>query len=212
MGLEMNAFTKVYAGDAEAPALEMIETPWGFRLRPADMQDQATDAVIEWGLTFLGIVLIASAFGQWVLPGALYGSETLVMKLVLTVVLAAIGGLVLSISARGFRPEVQVDRSRHEIRFVSRNPRGRGKILAMVDLDRIIGVGMTRSIDGPDCHCLLYLIDGEKPLRMASGTEVEIKKIRKRMDEFVTSPADRVAAKAEKAGKSDTEEAVAGAA
>ena len=47
---------------------------------------------------------------------------------------------------------------------------------------------------------------------MASGTEVEIKKIRKRMDEFVTSPADRVAAKAEKAGKSDTEEVVAGAA
>ena len=109
------------------------------------------------------------------------------------------GGIVLSVSARGFRPEVQVDRMRQEIRFASRNPRGRGQILATVDLDQIVGVGVTKSIDGPDCHCLIYMIDGEKPLRIASGTEKEIKAIRNRMNGIVVSPAERLAARMEAA-------------
>ena len=75
---------------------------------------------------------------------------------------------------------------------MSRNPRGRGQVLATVETDSVIGVGITKAIDGPDCHCLIYLIDGEKPLRLATGTEREIKKIRKKMDEFVVPPADRV--------------------
>jgi hypothetical protein len=191
----MNAYTKVYAGDPGKPGLDLIEMAWGFRLRPADMKNQSTDAVIEWSLTFLGIILLISAFGQWVLPGSLYGGDMLMMKFVLTAILGLCGGVVLSVSARGFRPEVQVDRIRQEIRFVSRNPRGRGKVLATVDLDQIVGVGVTRSIDGPDCHCLIYMIDGEKPLRIASGTEPEIKAIRNRMNGIVVSPADRVAAK-----------------
>ncbi len=117
------------------------------------------------------------------------------MKLMLTAGLGVGGGLILSMSARGFRPEVQVDRARNEIRFVSRNPRGRGEVLATIDIERIIGVGMTKSVDGPDCHCLLYLINGQKPLRLATGTEPEIKAIRKRMDDYVTPAAERLAAK-----------------
>ncbi len=181
--------------DPEKPGLELVNMPWGFRLRPADMKEQTGDTVTEWALTFLGIVLLLSAFGQWILPGSIYGGDMIAMKLMLTAVLGVAGGLILSISARGFRPEVQVDRQRNEIRFVSRNPRGRGEVLAIVELDSIIGVGMTKSIDGPDCHCLIYMINGSKPLRLASGSEREIKAIRQRMDEYVTSPADRLAAK-----------------
>ena len=188
----MNAFTNVYVGEGEDPALEMIETPWGFRLRPAKIENPRIDAIVEWSLTGLGALLILAAIVQWFLPGTTFGGDMLAMKLMFSTVLAAGGGILITVAGRGYRPEVQVDRSRGEIRFVSRNPRGRGKIRAEVDLDRVIGVGMTRSIDGPDCHCLIYLIDGEKPLRLASGTEPEIKKIRKRMDDFVVPAADRV--------------------
>ena len=73
---------------------------------------------------------------------------------------------------------------------MSRNPRGRGHVLATVDLDQIIGVGITKSIAGGDCHCLIYLIDGKKPLRIASGTEPEIRRIRDKMDDYVTPAAD----------------------
>ena len=62
-----------------------------------------------------------------------------------------------------------------------------------------MGVGVTKSIDGPDCHCLIYMIDGEKPLRIASGTEKEIKAIRNRMNGIVVSPAERLAARMEAA-------------
>ncbi|MBT8460137.1 MAG: hypothetical protein KJN60_10750, partial [Boseongicola sp.] len=124
-----------------------------------------------------------------------YGADMIAMKLMLTAVLGVAGGLIISISARGFRPEVQVDRQRREIRFVSRNPRGRGEVLATVDIEQIIGVGVTKSIDGPDCHCLIYLINGEKPLRLASGTEKEIIAIRKIMDDYVTPAQERLAAK-----------------
>jgi hypothetical protein len=175
--------------------LEQIEMPWGFRLRPANMEEKASDLAIEWGLTLLGVALLISAFAQWLLPSSLYVGNTLMAKFVLTCVLGMLGGLAISVSARGFRPEVQVDRERQEIRFVSRNPRGRGQILATVDIDQIIGVGITRSLATGDCHCLIYLIDGQKPLRLATGTEEEIRAIRKKMDNYVTPPHERLAAK-----------------
>jgi hypothetical protein len=191
----MNAFSKMTDDGGDAPLLEQIEMPWGFRLRPADMQEKASDLVVEWGLTLLGLALLLSAFGQWLLPSSLYVGETLVAKFVLTCVLGMLGGLALSVSARGFRPEVQVDRLRQEIRFVSRNPRGRGQVLATVDIDQIIGVGITRSLATGDCHCLIYLIDGEKPLRIATGHEAEIRAIREKMDTYVTPAHERLAAK-----------------
>ena len=191
----MTAMRSIADVDPDKPGLEMINMPWGFRLRPADMAERAGEAITEWALTFLGIVLLVSAFGQWILPGSFYGGDMIAMKLMLTAVLGVGGGLILSMSARGFRPEVQVDSIRQEIRFASRNPRGRGEILATIDIERIIGIGMTKSVDGPDCHCLLYLINGKKPLRLATGTEHEIKAIRKRMDDYVTPAAERLAAR-----------------
>jgi len=175
--------------------LQQIEMPWGFRLRPADMQEKPLDVIIEWTLTLLGVAFLLAAFAQWLLPGSIYTGDAIMLKFVLTCVLGLLGGLSLSVSARGFRPEVQIDRGRHEIRFVSRNPRGRGQILATVDLNQIIGVGITKSMAGGDCHCLIYLIDGKKPLRLATGTEAEIREIRAKMDNYVTPPAERLAAK-----------------
>ncbi|MEL7152064.1 MAG: hypothetical protein AAGK71_15100 [Pseudomonadota bacterium] len=193
----MNAFSRIsrtITGDT-SPLLEQIETPWGFRLRPANMEEKASDLFVEWGLNLLGVALLIAAFAQWLLPSSLYVGSGLMAKLVLTCVLGMLGGLCMAVSARGFRPEVQVDRVRQEIRFVSRNPRGRGQILATVDIDQIIGVGITRSLATGDCHCLIYLIDGQKPLRLATGTEDEIRRIRKKMDHYVTSPQERLAAK-----------------
>ena len=181
--------------DPDEPLLEQIEMPWGFRLRPADISEKTTDAIIEWSLTVFGVAALLSAFAQWVLPSSFYSGDALLMKLVLTCVLGLVGGVALSVSPRGFRPEVQVDRVRHEIRFVSRNSRGRGEILATVDLDQIIGVGITRSVKTQDCHCLIYLIDGKKPLRIATGNEHEIRDIREKMGSYVTPPAERLAAK-----------------
>lgn len=191
----MNALRPISRHEATEPLLEQIEMPWGFRLRPADMQESASDFIIEWGLTLLGVAFLLAAFAQWLLPGAIYAGDALMLKFVLTCVLGLLGGLCLSVSARGFRPEVQVDRVRQEIRFVSRNPRGRGQILATVDLHQIIGVGITRSMTTGDCHCLIYLIDGKKPLRIATGIESEIRAIREKMDNYVTPPAERLAAK-----------------
>lgn len=191
----MNAFSEITSTADEKPLLEMIEMPWGFRLRPADMKEKATDLIIEWGLTLLGVSLLLCAFAQWLLPSSLYVGNTLIVKLVLTCVMGMLGGLAISMSARGFRPEVQVDRSRNEIRFVSRNPRGRGQVLATVDIETVIGVGITRSLATGDCHCLIYLIDGQRPLRIATGIETEIRAIREKMDDYVTPAHERLAAK-----------------
>lgn len=191
----MNAFSEIETTEPETPVLDVIDMPWGFRIRPADMEAKSTDAIVEWGLTILGVAFLLAAFGQWILPGSLYSGDAVMIKFVMTCLLGLAGGVTLSISARGFRPEVQIDRVRHEIRFVSRNPRGRGQILATVDLDQIIGVGITRSLSSSDCHCLIYLIDGEKPLRIATGIESEVRAIRKKMDQFVKPASERLAAK-----------------
>ena len=193
----MNAMTKIRPDDGKR-GLDLIEMPWGFRMRPADMAKGGSDAIVEIALTSMGTLLIMAAFGQWLLPGSLYTGDMLTVKLFLTVVLAVMGAGILSVSARGFRPEVQMDAVRHEIRFLSRNARGRGKVLATVDLDRIIGVGITRSIDGPDCHCLLYVLNGAKPLRLATGSEAEVRMIKARVETFVTTPEERLSARMEK--------------
>jgi len=193
----MNAMTKIRPDDGNR-GLDLIEMPWGFRMRPADMAKGGSDAIVEIALTSMGTLLIMAAFGQWLLPGSLYTGDMLTVKLFLTVVLAVMGAGILSVSARGFRPEVQMDAVRHEIRFLSRNARGRGKVLATVDLDRIIGVGITRSIDGPDCHCLLYVLNGAKPLRLATGSEAEVRMIKARVETFVTTPEERLSARMEK--------------
>jgi len=191
----MNAISEINGDESEVPVLDVIDMPWGFRIRPADMEAKTTDALIEWTLTFVGVAFLLAAFGQWVLPGSLYVGDAILVKFVLTCILGLMGGVTLSISARGFRPEVQIDRVRHEIRFVSRNPRGRGQILATVDIDQIIGVGITKSLTGTDCHCLIYLIDGEKPLRIATGIEDEVRVIREKMDNYVKPASERLAAK-----------------
>lgn len=189
----MSVPSRVDTGDDRG--LDLIEMPWGFRLRPADMEAGGTDAVIEIALSAIGAVLVLTAFGQWLLPGSLYTGDMVMMKLVLTVILAVAGAAIFSMSARGFRPEVQVDGSRGEIRFLSRNPRGRGRILATVELERIIGVGITKSIDGPDCHCLLYILNGAKPLRLATGPEPEVREIKARVESFVITPEERLSAR-----------------
>ncbi|MCV6594231.1 MAG: hypothetical protein OIF48_14855, partial [Silicimonas sp.] len=73
--------------EGDTRLLEQIEMPWGFRLRPADMQEKALDVIIEWGLTLLGVAFLLAAFAQWLLPGALYVGDALMLKLVLTGVL-----------------------------------------------------------------------------------------------------------------------------
>ena len=191
----MNAISEINGDENEVPVLDVIDIPWGFRIRPADMEAKTTDALIEWTLTFVGVAFLLAAFGQWVLPGSLYVGDAILVKFVLTCILGLMGGVTLSISARGFRPEVQIDRVRHEIRFVSRNPRGRGQVLATVDIDQIIGVGITKSLTGTDCHCLIYLINGEKPLRIATGIEDEVRVIREKMDNYVKPASERLAAK-----------------
>ncbi len=67
----MTAMRSIVDVDPDKPGLELINMPWGFRLRPADMAEQAGEAITEWALTFLGIVLLLSAFGQWILPGSI---------------------------------------------------------------------------------------------------------------------------------------------
>ena len=72
------ALRRIHHGDTDAPLLDMIEMPWGFRLRPANMQNDLGEAIVEWALTFLGIALLLAAFAQWLLPSSLYQGDTLI--------------------------------------------------------------------------------------------------------------------------------------
>ena len=67
----MNAISNVNIHDGVEPVLEMLETPWGFRLRPAKIDNKRVDALIEWTLTGLGVALILAAIAQWLLPKSL---------------------------------------------------------------------------------------------------------------------------------------------
>ena len=187
----MNAFRKINDGDSVIPVLAQIEMPWGFRIAPGRHGSQRPAMrVIEWAMTFAGVVFLACGVRS-VDP-----ARFAVFRRCLDDQVRADLHLgtdrrpgFFRVSARGFRPEVQVDRVRKEIRFVSRNPRGRGQVLATVDLDQIIGVGITKSIDG----ARLSLPDLSDRRRKAAahrdGNRVRNPVIRKKMDDYVTPAA-----------------------
>ena len=46
----MNAIGEINGDESEVPVLDVIDMPWGFRIRPADMEAKTTDALIELSL------------------------------------------------------------------------------------------------------------------------------------------------------------------
>lgn len=128
-------------------------TYWGYVLRPAEpLLERA--ALIELAALVSGIVVLAAAAGHWVLPGSTFAPEVLPLKLMSTVLFAALGLVLLWTARKGLVQEMHVDKVKLEVRLVMRNRRGDGREVARLPFSDVSAVVLRRSKTPVTPSCL----------------------------------------------------------
>jgi len=191
----MNALNDVreeFAMPATA-ALSVTETYWGYILR-----ERAPEAG-EWdargaAFFYLGAVLILLAFGQWLLPGALLGSDLLAAKVALTAVFAGLGGAFwIAARRRAGHVEVQVDTALRELRLVETDGTGRNRLLRRIPMGEIDSIYVkTETGEDPASHLLLQLEEETHPMHIATGERRALRILRDRLKRDLRPAAERV--------------------
>jgi hypothetical protein len=100
----------------------MHDTPKAIA-RPVGGPVQVLDGgrmMVRSGQSFLGATLILAAAGLWILPGAEFSSDVMLMKLVLSLTAGCIGIALAQNGKAPTSPEIEIDTARREIRLVRR--------------------------------------------------------------------------------------------
>lgn len=79
--------------------------------------------MVRGGQRVLGAALILAAVGLWIMPGAEFSNDVMLMKLVLSLTAASIGIMLTQQAKTPPAPEVEIDTVRQEIRLVRRTGR-----------------------------------------------------------------------------------------
>jgi hypothetical protein len=132
------------ATDGPRAAPIVSETYWGYVIRPAEPFLERA-ALVEMLATFSGILVFLAAYGQWLLPGSDVSSSLLPIKLVSTVVFAALGATLVWIGRMGMVQELHVDRTKSELRLVQRNRSGQGRLVGQFAFKDVASVVLIRS-------------------------------------------------------------------
>jgi hypothetical protein len=128
---------------SQSAKLSLQMYPWGYGLR---LREKAgfwalLAQAVSGGTAF---VCFAVAVGLWVLPGSNMGAETAGFKMVFSGMLAMIGILALWFATQGTKYELQVDRTRRELREVLRNKKGQEFLLRKFSFEEMSSVIFTR--------------------------------------------------------------------
>lgn len=115
------------------------ETYWGYVVRPAEPVLERS-AMIEILAMISGILVMVLALGQWLLPGADLSSGVLPLKVISTLIFAALGVSLIWMARMGLVEELHVDRSKSELRLVQRNRQGHGRLVAAVAFGDVASV------------------------------------------------------------------------
>jgi hypothetical protein len=170
----------------------VTETYWGYEIQDnLDRFDR--DRLAEPLLRFLGLVTVLSAYGQWFLPAAFFGGDTVFAKALLCFFLGSLGCWVYWMAGRGMLTSVEIDTTRREIRVVRRNSKGRRHVGSVVPMRRVESAFVQRTKDvGQRPNLYVRMRDGRELLHIANGPEAELETILARLHRDLRSPRERV--------------------
>ena len=137
-------------GDRDVPtegpraAPIVIETYWGYVIRPSELFLERA-ALLEIVSGFVGVFVFCAAYGHWLLPGSDLSPEALPMKLVSTVLFAALGASLVWIGRKGMVQEMHIDTVKQEVRLVQRNRSGDGQLVGLYAFEDVSSVVIRRS-------------------------------------------------------------------
>lgn len=160
------------------------ETHWGYIVRSA--HDHGHGLILTQSLSLLsGAALLAAALGMWLIPGMLFGSDALMMRLFATIVFVSVSALLLWYSSRGTISEIQIDNARGEIREVIRNHTGRMSLLACYSFDSIGNVELEPVGASGAASLVLRYRNSSETVEVATGREGALCTLRDRISRDV---------------------------
>lgn len=187
LGIFQEGVTRV-SDAARGP--RVVQTHWGYRVTESE-RVQARGRAFEWGGKILGAVCMLTAFGFWILPGAAYEADTLVMKMALSVSLL-LSGLMLIWSARsGYNNEVQVNKTREDVRIGLRNNAGEFHVKTSIFFSEISSIYLMRSKKlGEPARLFLRIGNSDQAIEVADGRVEALELLRERLAKDI-SPKSR---------------------
>jgi hypothetical protein len=166
---------------ARIAGAKLRDTHWGVVVG-ADEAGRSSALISEASLKFFGLVTILSAGVQWLYPSLMPPVEALAVKIALMSGFLAVGFAVFHYAHGGFLREFEVDRSKHEVRVVTKNFKGERLLRQRVSF-RDIESCFLRRFDGRKSQSRLYfrLRDTPSFLLVACGTERELESVLERL-------------------------------
>lgn len=158
----------------------LTETYWGFSVRNT-ANVQAWVILLQLAAFLFGAAFFAAAFGLWAVPSSIMQSDTIGMRVGLSVVFAVIGYFLINYASHGRVVEFQIDQNSGEIRVVTLNRTGTSRIIARYGFDAFCDIAINPC--GPEKVALVLKQSGNgDALVIAQGTEPQIGALYARLD------------------------------
>lgn len=189
----MNAMSDLAEPGGDGPGhLSVGETHWGYIIRERGAEGDRR--LLRDGLLgFAGAVLVAVGLGQWLMPGALYAADLIVIKVAITAAMLGIALACFHAVGRAGAVEVQVDTVRRELRVAERDRRGAERLMQRVPMRDIDSAYVKRGArPSAGGHLLLRLANSDAPLHLASGSERELRLLHDRLRRDLRPARERV--------------------
>jgi hypothetical protein len=179
-----NADLQLPRCDSAREGFRTEETHWGYIVRSTS--ETGHGLILAQSLSLLtGAALLAAAIGMWLIPGMMFGTDALMMRLFASIVFVAASALLLWYSSRGTISEIQIDNNRGEIREVIRNHTGKMSLLACYSFDSIGGVFLEPTGSKDAASLVLRYRNSSEKVEVASGSQVELVSLRDRISRDV---------------------------
>ncbi|RKT34589.1 hypothetical protein BXY70_0607 [Roseovarius halotolerans] len=110
-------------------------------------------------LMCLGAALLMAAIGLWMVPAGAGDEPMLIVKLLISAVMLAVGLMLLSgLNEPAPSPEIQIDRDRGELRLIERGADGTARLAASHELEALSEVSLFNGVlsarDARGCELL----------------------------------------------------------
>ena len=177
---------------AGAASVRVKDTYWGYTIEEnVDRFDR--ESMVEAFLRFLGLVMVLTAYGQWLMPGTFYVGDVVIMKAGLSFMLGAMGVSLYWYASCGNAVDMQVDLARRQLRVVKRNSRGQTRLHEAYPMDHVEGAYLKQSgTEDAPCELFLRLRGRKDGLLVAKGAEDDLMAIHRRLSSDLRPVAERI--------------------
>ncbi|MEM0945829.1 MAG: hypothetical protein AAGK37_00360 [Pseudomonadota bacterium] len=178
--MEIAATTEVDV-DTRARIPRVTDTHWGYVIHE-QLDRFEHETLGRAAARFGGLVLVLSAYGQWLLPAVLYGPESGLARSIVSLTLGVLGVLVYWCASRSVQIDLQVDLARRELRLTETKGRGNARLRAVFPMGQVASAFIARTKDGASQPQLfLEMRDRDEVMHVATGPESDLLVLHRRL-------------------------------